>query len=293
MKADVFWKQVCDRNLPDFDAVERAILALPVPRRPFRGVRITAAAVALTVLAAGAAGLLGRGGPAAPAPQTPEPVLSAPVTEAEQEPAEPQEESPEEASEPQPEADVVVFNELEQDQVAAALDVGMAEFLQTHAQRWDLAQILDYWGFDPLPRDLPEGLDAAFDGESTWAYAAADGVVWDQFAFTWREYPGGDVYDPLERKLTVTVAGSEIFACGINFFEEEMETSTVSGVEMCLGRRDVGYGPWTDGPGGVKVPAGYYPQLEAQFVLRGLHFRVTAENLSEAEFVAVLKDMAE
>lgn len=285
MTSDVFWKQVCDCDLPDFAAVEREILAMPRPARP-RGVFWAAAAVALVVLAAGAVGLLYGGDGTAPAPETPEPVLSAPVTEAEQEPAEPQEETPEQ----EPEDDVVVFNQLDGNELAAALDVGMARFLVEHAQNWDLEQIRDYLGFDPLPEALPEGLVAEFDGESTWKYAAADGVVWDQFAFRYGD--GLEVYDPLERRLVVTVAGSEIFECGIKFFDEELRPSRISGVEMWLGERQMDYGPYTDGPDGEKIPAGYYPLMEANFQRDGFHFRVTAENLTEEEFVAVLKDMA-
>ena len=81
-------------------------------------------------------------------------------------------------------------------------------------------------------------MTAEFDEDSTWRYAAADGLVWDQFAFSYGD--GQDVYDPLERKLTVTVAGSEIFQCGINFFDEELKPSHNSGVEMWRGKREVG-----------------------------------------------------
>ena len=45
MTNDVFWKQVCDRELPDFDAVEREILAMPAPGARPRGVFFAAAAV--------------------------------------------------------------------------------------------------------------------------------------------------------------------------------------------------------------------------------------------------------
>ena len=285
MSTDVFWKQVCDRDLPDFDAVERAILAMPAPKRQTRGVFFAAAAVALVLLWAGAAGLVRDGG-TVPAPETPEPVLSAPVTEAEKEPAEPQEETPE----PQPEADVVVFNQLDGNELGMALDIDMSRILLEHAQNWNLVQIRDYWGEDLLPQTLPEGVTAEFDEESTWKYAAADGLVWDQFSFRYGD--GLEVYDPLERTLTVTVAGSEIFQCGINFSAEDLEPSTISGVEMWLGQRQVDYGPYEDGPDGEKIPAGYCPLMEASFQRDGFQIRVTAENLTEDEFVAVLRDMA-
>ena len=290
MTNDVFWKQVCDRELPDFAAVEREILAMPAPRRQHRGVFFAAAAVALVLLAAGAAGLLRSGGGTVPAPETPEPVLSAPVTEQKPEkaPEEPQEETPEQ----KPEADVVVFNELDgEDELSGALRVDMALALE-NGQRWDLAQIRTYWGFDPLPEKLPEGLVAEFDGDSRWVYADdGQGWVWDQFSFRYGD--GLEVYDPLERTLIVTVAGSEIFQCGINFSEENLEPSTISGVEMWLGQRQVDYGPYTDGPDGEKIPAGYYPLMEANFRRDGFFVRVTAENLTEDECVAVLKDMVE
>ena len=287
MTNDVFWKQVCDRELPDFAAVEREILAMPAPRRQHRGVFFAAAAVALVLLAAGAAGLLRSGGGTVPAPETPEPVLSAPVTEEEQSPEEQETEAvPEEPD------DVVAFNELDgEDELSGALRVDMALALE-NGQRWDLAQIRDYWGFDPLPEKLPEGLVAEFDSDSRWVYADdGQGWVWDQFSFRYGD--GLEVYDPLERTLNVTVAGSEIFECGINFSREDLEPSTISGVEMWLGQRQVDYGPYTDGPDGEKIPAGYYPLMEANFQRDGFHVRVIAENLTEDEFVAVLKDLAE
>ena len=282
MTNDVFWKNVCDCDLPDFAAVEREILAMPRPARP-RGVFFAAAAVALVLLVVGAVGLLYGGGGTAPAPEMPDPVLSAPVTE---EPEEQAEEAPPEPEEPD---DVVIFHEMDGEELSMALDVDMSKLLLEHAQNWNLAQIRDYWGEDFLPEELPEGVVAEFDGESTWKYAAAEGLVWDQFAFRYGD--GLEVYDPLERRLTVTVSGSEIFQCGINFSEEDLEPSTLSGVEMWLGRRQMAYGPYTDGPDGEKIPAGYYPLLEADFQREGWHFQVTGENLTEDEFVAVLKDM--
>lgn len=287
MTNDVFWKQVCDRELPDFAAVEREILAMPAPVAKPRGVFFAAEAVALVLLAAGTAGLLQRGGTAAPTPQAPDPVLSAPVTEEEQSP----EEQETEAVPEEPE-DVVVFNELDgEDELSGALRVDMAVALE-NGQRWELAQIRTYLGFDPLPEELPEGLVAEFDGDSRWVYADdGQGWVWDQFSFRYGD--GLEVYDPLERTLNVTVAGSEIFECGINFSREDLEPSTVSGVEMWLGQRQVDYGPYTDGPDGEKIPAGYYPLMEANFQRDGFFVRVTAENLTEDEFVAVLKDMVE
>ena len=284
MTNDVFWKTVCDGQLPDFAAVEREILAAPVPRRRNLGVFFAAAAVALVLLAAGTVGLLNRGGGTVPAPETPEPVLSAPVTEEEKGPEQAAEEAPEES-----ETDVVVFNELG-DELSMALDMDMSRVLVEHAQLWTLEQILDYWGQDLLPEALPEGVVAEFDEDSTWRYAAADGLVWDQFSFSYGD--GLEVYDPLERTLTVTVAGSEIFQCGINFSAEDLEPSTISGVEMWLGQRQVAYGPYEDGPDGEKIPAGYCPLMEASFQRDGFQIRVTAENLTEDEFVAVLRDMA-
>lgn len=281
MKTEVFFQEVCRRDLPDFDAVSREILAHPVPRR--RMVAAIPAAVLALVLAAGVVLLPKMTRTAAPGPELSETVLSAPSEEPEKEPeAEPVQETTEEE-------DVIQFNEMTENQLTAALDVGLSRILLEHGQAWSLSKILDYWGFDPLPTELPEGLVAEFDETSTWKYAEADGQVWDQFSFQWGD--GLDVYDPLERRLTVTVSGSEIFNCGINFFDDELLPSTIGGVEMYLGRREVSYGPYTDGPDGEKIPAGYYPLMEADFEYGGLQFQVTAENLSEEEFVAVLSSM--
>ena len=275
-----FFKTVCDRDLPDFEAVAREITA-GRHRRP--RMRLMSAAALVAIVAAAGAALLPRltVPTADPAPAA---AGTAPAAETAAGPAQ----------QPNTASETVVFHDLPAEETAAALDVGMSKLLMEHSQPWTLAQILDYWGFDPLPDLLPEGLSPAFDDASTWQYADCDGLLWDQFAFTWREHPAGsEGYDPLERSLTVAAATGEIFQCGIWMFEEDMAPSEIGGVAMMLGRREMTYGPYTDGPDGERIPAGYYPLLEAQFEYGGLRFQVRAENVTEAEFLAALRSMVD
>ena len=259
-----FFKAVCDRDLPDFGAVAREITAAR-PRRP-RMRLLPAVAMVAVAVAAGAA-LLPRLTAPTPAPVPPA-AGAAPVAETAADPARP----------PQTVSETVVFHDLPAEDIVPALDVGMSQILMEHGQPWT----------------LPEGLSPTFDGASTWRYADYDGLLWDQFAFTWREHTADwEGYDPLERSLTVTAATGEIFTCAIWMFDEEMAPSEIGGVTMMLGRREVSYGPYTDGPDGEKLPAGYYLMLEAQFEYGGLRFQVRAENVTEAEFLAALRSMVD
>ena len=247
------------------------------------------------------AALAGCGGPSAeeearPAAETeaaapaaePAAETAAPSTEAEPEPA-PEIAAPETApaeAETEPEV-TMIFNQLEEGP-SACLDYDLSELLRNRAELWDLETILDYWGRDLLPTAVPEDLAPAFDETSRWKYAAVpeEGLVWDQFAFQWED-PAGDS----RRQLTVTVATEEPLDDCILVFTEDMLPSTVGGVEMLVGARQLEYGPYTDGPGGEKIPAGTYPAYEAQFRHQGLHFQVESYDLTEAEFTAALLSM--
>ncbi len=289
MKTHEFFRRACSGSLPDWDAAE--LMRRPAPKRR-RAVRYAAAAAGL-LLAAGLTVWLGLRG-AAPGPgDPPAPVLEGPQV-------------PVEAGAPEAETDGrqppenagdrmegVRFNVLEE-AASVSLDVGMSRLLLEHAQLWNMAEILEYWGCDPLPKALPEGLTPEFDEASRWQYAASpDGeTVWDQFSFRWRERgKDGTAYDPLAPGLTVTVSGREIFQCGILLDRQDMEPSSVGGVTMYLGRRQMGYGPYTEAAAGPNQPAGYYDVLVAQFRWEGLYLDVTAENLTETEFVDVLYSM--
>ncbi len=258
-------------------------LAAP-PRRPARPRLLPVTASAAAVAAALLLAVLPQRTPAGPtAPPAQIQAADAPRT-------------PEPAEEPDPEPvppDELHIHDLEDAPLAAAPDFALSQLLLEHAQYRTLAEFLDGWGWNPLPGRIPAGLSPAFDADSTWVYAVdpETGEVWDQASFLWREWPDG--YDPLERTVTVVAASREILSCGILVPDAAMEPSTVGGVSMTLGRRETPYGPYTDGPDGEKTPAGYRPVWEADFQLRGLHLQVTAENLTEAEFLDVLRSMVD
>lgn len=294
MKTCEFFRLAAAPAVPDWDAAEmRKRVQARKPRR--NAVWYGAAAAVLALILAAGAFFLPR--PAAPSAPTlsapPEPAPLPPETPPVQTPAAVPDAPPEEVEPEEPPLPPDELHILEADdffEVDAALSVERMRLMEKHREWWDLDQILDYWGWDPLPAELPEGLKADFDGDSYWIYAeaAAEGFLYDQFSFEWSEKPSGSGYDPLERSVVLTAGTQPIFQCGVFAFENEMQLSTVAGVPMYLAHRDMPYGPYTVVENGPNIPAGYYPAFQAQFRLNGLYLEVMTENLTQEEFVAVL-----
>lgn len=288
-----FFKQVTDLSMPDCDAVKQAILAQPVAQKRRYGARYLAAAAAFAVIfAAGWASMSGLFSSAPdPAPLPPDASIPSVMDTSESsddtgdptvDPADPLEATESLMAD-------VHFNDLNG---VADTDRALAKWVYDNAVEWDLSRVLEYVGCDSLPAKLPEGLLPTFDEDSRWMYSENDdGTVWAQFGFAWREDPGSEAYNPLERRLDVTVSKSEIFNCGIWMFREEMQPSTLRGVTLYLGERQIGYGPYTVVEDGPNTPAGYYDLFVAQFEHGGLYYDVTAENLSEEEFIETVASM--
>lgn len=297
-----FFKQVTDLSMPDCDAVKQAILARPAAQKRRFAARYLAAAAAFAVISAAGWAAMPRLFSSAPDPAPLPPDAPVPSVADTAEPPDNAEgptkgpsgpvESPEgpaaDPSEPTEELMAGIrFNALDEESVGP--DMALARWIYDNAVEWDLSQVLEYLGRDPLPADLPEGLLPDFDENSRWMYSENDdGSVWAQFGFAWREAPSSEVYNPLERRLDVTVSRSEIFNCGLWMFRDEMQPSTLRGTTLYLGERRMGYGPYTVVKDGPNTPAGYYDVFVAQFEYSGLYYEVTAENLTKEEFVSAL-----
>ena len=253
MRTYDFFKQVSDLSMPDRDAVKQAILARPAAQKRRYGARyLAAAAVFAVIFAAGWAALprIFSSSPA-PAPLPPDALIPSAA-----DPAEPSDDAEDPAESAEALMADVHFNDLNG---VADTDRALAKWVYDNAVEWDLSRVLEYVGCDSLPAKLPEGLLPTFDEDSRWMYSENDdGTVWAQFGFAWREDPGSEAYNPLERRLDVTVSKSEIFNCGIWMFREEMHPSTLRGVTLYLGERQIGYGPYTVVEDGPNTPAGYY-----------------------------------
>ncbi|MCI8525033.1 MAG: hypothetical protein HFF17_03740 [Oscillospiraceae bacterium] len=302
MQTHEFFRQVTAPSVPDWDA--ETMLRRIRTRKPrrFAARYLASAAAAAVVLLAGAA-LLPRLAPQTPAPLPDGPAAVAPpIDEPRETPAETAPETAEPSETPEapelPEApalppDEIHIHELDETQQAdAAPSLERMQILQQNQEEWTLEQILAYWGWDPRPEALPAGLEPAFDADSRWLYCDAEGVLWDQFALSWCEDPGSKEYDPLERSVTMTVSTQPVFHCAVLVFEDEQLHSTVSGVSMLLGHRSMPYGPYTVVENGPNQPAGYCHVFQAQFQLGGLYFEVVTENLSQEEYLSVLRAVA-
>lgn len=291
MKTHEFFQMACT-DLPDREVVAAQILAQPAPRRHITARYLATAAVAAVILAAGLT-VLPHGGPAAPTPaplpsEHPVPVTGRENPTEPEDPAEQPEQPPEEPEEPVPETFLYINDVTE-----LAADGALNRLLIQNAQQWSLPQVLEYLACDPRPASLPAGLEPTFDENSTWMYSEAeDGLaLWAQFGFSWCEHPDSEEYDPLERRLDMTVSRGEIFNCCVYVFPDEMVPSSISGTEVMLGHRQMGYGPYTVVEDGPNIPAGYFDVYVAQFQHHGLSYEVISENLTQEEFVSALEEM--
>lgn len=300
MQTYEFFRRAVTPMLPDAEETARAILAGPAPKRRFAARYAAAAAAVAVILAAGAAALphlmpsAPTAPPAAPALSAP-PVTQPPSAPTPTPPPAPAPAEPEPEPEPETPPDEIHIHDLTDSlEVDFALSRELSNMLLENQEWWNLRRIRDYWGWDPLPSELPEGLKPTFDDDARWQYAAAPekDFVWDQFSFTWREHPGSEEYDPLERQVHMTVSTREIFECGLLVDRADMEASTVGGVTMYLGYRAMGYGPYTVVEDGDNIPAGYSDVYVAEFQRGGLRIQVDTDNLTEAEFLAVLRSIA-
>lgn len=282
MQTNDFFKLVTDQAMPDRALIPETIFRTPAPKRrtPLR--YFAAAAAAAALLCAAGLYLQGIQPTPTPAPAPNQSALSAAPAPAPE--SSPQSSAQEESPEPPVS---LFFNQLDE---TASADSALARWIYDNAQEWDYAQVSAYLGETILPADLPDDLQPVFDEQTRWMYAEnpETGNVWGQFGFTWREHPDSTEYDPLERSLRVSVARGELLSCGVYLFREEMTPSTVCGVTVYAGRRQMGYGPYTVAEDGPNIPAGYYDVLIAQFKHDGLHYDITAENLTQKEFTAAV-----
>ena len=67
---------------------------------------------------------------------------------------------------------------------------------------------------------------------------------------------------------------------------DECSPSVLSDVSVVLGRRTMDYGPYDPV---THLPSGFYPLFVADFEQEGLHYRAVSHNLTEAEFLDLLR----
>lgn len=164
---------------------------------------------------------------------------------------------------------------------------------KTYTKTLSFSQLLDYLGRDVRPTYLPAGLQGedVKDQSFTLIYNNDGTLNSGSFSFFYQEKPGNQGYDPLERRLQISVAKGQLFRDCIYTWPDETRESSINGHAVQLGKRKMPYGPYTVVENGPNTPAGYYDLFVAEFQFAGLDYEVVADNLTESEFLAVLASM--
>lgn len=182
------------------------------------------------------------------------------------------------------------FNELGEVLSAHRLYYDPKETFEKHLT---FTQLVDYLGRDIRPTFLPKGLQAEDVKNLTFTMICNnDGsVLYDSVGFYYQEKPGNPDYDPLERKMIISVSKMRLMGDCIYVWPDDMQKTYLNGHTVQLGKRKMPYGPYTVVADGPNTPAGYYDLFVAQFQFAGLYYEVVADNLTQAEFIETLASM--
>lgn len=164
---------------------------------------------------------------------------------------------------------------------------------ETYQKQMTFAQVIDYLGRDIRPASIPKDLHSISVKDMSFTMICKnDGsVLYDSFSFYYQEKPGNPDYDPLERKLVISVSKTQLMSDFIYIWPRDMRETRLNGHAVQLGKRKMPYGPYTVVESGDNTPAGYYDLFVADFQFAGLDYQVVADNLTEAEFVETLSSM--
>lgn len=155
-----------------------------------------------------------------------------------------------------------------------------------------LNEVLDILGVDIRPIKIPVKMKSYMDvypDAKFIAYYYNDGTpLYEQFSFSYKEDFDNEEYNPLEKKLQILASKQELITDYSIVENDKLVKSTINEQELLVGKRKMGYGPYTTVDNGPNVPAGYYDIFVAQFVMDGIHLEVVADNFTEDEFIESL-----
>ena len=163
----------------------------------------------------------------------------------------------------------------------------------TFEKQLTFAQVVEYLGRDVRPTFLPSDLHAidVKDMSFTMIYKNDGTILYDSIGFYYQETPGNPDYNPLERKMVISVSKMQLWSDCIYVWPDDMQKTDLNGHAVLFGKRKMDYGPYTVVEDGPNTPAGYYDLLIAQFQFAGLDYEVVADNLTEEEFVKIISSM--
>ncbi len=154
----------------------------------------------------------------------------------------------------------------------------------THEEAWTSQQMLDFLGRNPrpaaasIPADLTE-----YPSDTYFVILNNDGTMsYGNFLFSY-EKEGGDPSAADARNLLVSVSKDKLSPTCLRYLADEQTTSTINGHELAIGQNTQ---PVFDENGDITAELTVY---RAEFLFDGLGYRVTGTNLTQDEFIAVLR----
>ncbi len=160
--------------------------------------------------------------------------------------------------------------------------------------RWTKEDVRAYYGRDPFPAYVPEGLScpAAADPDETWLVYTnkSDGFMCvDQVGreYATEFYPDSGAVSGALGGKTVSVRCSRlglVTDCLYLLPEDEVRLTDIAGAAVTFGYRQMDHGPYDPD---THEPAGYFDLYTAEFTLDGVEYEIVTEGLPAEEIVKV------
>lgn len=186
----------------------------------------------------------------------------------------------------------IYFNELLETSTNQAKSNVVIDTEKAIEKQLSLNEVLDILGVDIRPTVIPINMKSYMDvypDAKFTAYYYNDGTpLYEQFSFSYKEDFDNEEYNPLEKKLQVLASKQELITDYSIVENDKLVKSAINEQELLVGKRKMGYGPYTTVDNGPNVPAGYYDIFVAQFVMDGIHLEIVADNFTEDEFIESL-----
>lgn len=180
--------------------------------------------------------------------------------------------------------DIINLNQIENGSAVADLKLAF-DWEKTYTKELTLEEAFDYLGKDVRPSYFPEDL-MEYDGDrgDRIVYNNEDDkILMDNMFFN---YSSDFSYtNPPIRFFNIEVSKLGYQQdCIIYFAEEDMKKSIINGIEMSLG---YGEGSYLDELNNEVNYTYYY----AEFYNDGIYYKVNSENLTQEEFIEVLRSL--
>ncbi len=164
-------------------------------------------------------------------------------------------------------------------------------------EQWDTTQVTDYLGVSFTPAYVPAGLTLCqtpysdtFLSETVndtmyWTVAYEnDSLVFDNFGLFYSD-SFSEEYNPLRKTLVIEVSKHKLPQSDVLYHYDTTEASTLQSIPLTIGAYQSPYYEGGD------QPAGYVPCYVAEFMDQDVGYRVRSENLTQQEFIDVLRSL--